>query len=592
MGGSQQVPKDIVQAQIHPSVKKIEPNAFSDCKELRYVEFSDGLEVIGHRAFYRCAKLTLIRLSSTTKEIEMEAFRSCKKLKHVLFNEGLEELGTSAFAECKAIQYLSFSSMMQLVGQNAFLGCTALQKVAFNFGLEKVESGAFSNCRKLKLVVMPSEVPSLLSDAIPDEAIIEDTRNEKFWTKVLRTAEDVEANLVKQYCTVAPSEEDQPENDISEPAHASELEEARMEIEMLKGLLKDMKSEAKKSHEDFEVASKDCDKLRKDIKTGRAQLEDALTLAEELQEELTFVDEQRQATQELLEKALDQRDELAKAKNNAELDRPNMVDFKEFEEHVDFIEAQAEETRKEFEKTAKECSSLQKENSSLRKKNKQLEQIMHMRNKEYMDLLAQHVDAQLQIMGAAPEQVMAVVKAPAKPQVKSQVKSPDTPSKKKKTVNATKSPGKSPETPSKKKKTVKKKKTSSPSRASTASTEPSDDALHSKKAVVAIPMPDIVPMPSEPVEELTDDAFSESEFGSERDILEESKIEVEPLAVDVVSEKVKQKDEWEDSLDTSNHSHKRIDWVGQIHEVTVSVTKDETCEDVLLGQFRSINKIY
>ncbi|CAJ1956717.1 unnamed protein product [Cylindrotheca closterium] len=609
MGGSQQVPKDTVRAHIHPTVKKIEPNAFSDCKELRFVEFSDGLEVIGHRAFYRCAQLAFVRLSSTTKKIETGAFRSCKKLKHVLFNDGLEELGTSAFAECKALQYLAFSSTIQLVGQGAFLGCSGLEKVAFNLGLEKVESGAFSNCRKLKFVYMPSEVCFLLSDAVPDEVIIENTRNEKFWTKVAVAAEEVEADLVEQYRTVESSEGGPPENDTSDLVHASELAEARKEIDMLKGLLNDMKRKAKTTEEDLESAAKDKDSLVEEIKKGRVQLEGALSLAEELQEELTFVDEQRQATQELLEKALDQRDELAEAKNMLELDQPNMVDVKDFEEHIDFIEAQAEETRKEFEKTARECAILQKENTALKKKNKQLEQVMQLRNKEYMDLLSRHVEAKLNSMEAAPEQVLAAVQ------------SPKTPSKKKKAVNAVKSS----QTPSKKKKASKKKR---PSLSPRATKEPSDDSVKSKKATVGIPAPELVEIvkqpsadsgkiekattgnstvhiteigkeplddsgknkdsmiplpdqmqtPSDPVGELSDGALSESEFGSEHDILDD----LEPVAV--ISENVEPDDDWEASSHQSS-CHESIDWLGKSHGVIISADgADDSGGNDLFGQ--------
>ena len=62
------------------------------CKNLRHVEFSEGLEKIGSEAF-AYSSIKCVDLPSSTKKIGAEAFSACKQLRSVRLNEGLEVLG-------------------------------------------------------------------------------------------------------------------------------------------------------------------------------------------------------------------------------------------------------------------------------------------------------------------------------------------------------------------------------------------------------------------------------------------------------------------------------------------------------------------
>lgn len=80
------------------SLRCIETQAFSMCKQLRRVDFAEGLVSIGWSAFYLCAIEKLI-LPKTLRVIEKEAFAS-NRIREVILPVGLEEIGDRVFVDC------------------------------------------------------------------------------------------------------------------------------------------------------------------------------------------------------------------------------------------------------------------------------------------------------------------------------------------------------------------------------------------------------------------------------------------------------------------------------------------------------------
>ncbi len=58
MGGDQEVPDGVRRVRIHLSVKIIRARAFYRRRNLIYVEFHDGIEIIEEDAFYWCLSLS------------------------------------------------------------------------------------------------------------------------------------------------------------------------------------------------------------------------------------------------------------------------------------------------------------------------------------------------------------------------------------------------------------------------------------------------------------------------------------------------------------------------------------------------------
>ena len=60
-----------------PRLKKLEPNAFQNCHELKHFDFPDGLETLGEECF-ASSGLEEVTLPSTLKEIGCEACKGCR----------------------------------------------------------------------------------------------------------------------------------------------------------------------------------------------------------------------------------------------------------------------------------------------------------------------------------------------------------------------------------------------------------------------------------------------------------------------------------------------------------------------------------
>ena len=67
--------------------------AFSQCINLRTVEFNRGLLTIGDWSFKGCAALGNVYFSSTITDVGEYAFDHCVNLREVVLNEGLESIG-------------------------------------------------------------------------------------------------------------------------------------------------------------------------------------------------------------------------------------------------------------------------------------------------------------------------------------------------------------------------------------------------------------------------------------------------------------------------------------------------------------------
>eukprot|EP00984_Skeletonema_dohrnii_P005422 scaffold1907_cov73-Skeletonema_dohrnii-CCMP3373.AAC.13 len=77
MGGDQEVPRDVRRVRIDKSVKIIPRLAFEGRRRLIYIEFHDGIEIIGEWAFAHCQLLRIVKLLGV-KIIKEGAFNNCE----------------------------------------------------------------------------------------------------------------------------------------------------------------------------------------------------------------------------------------------------------------------------------------------------------------------------------------------------------------------------------------------------------------------------------------------------------------------------------------------------------------------------------
>ena len=85
-------------------------------------EIPASVEGIG-RNLFRGSKMRQISLPAGLKRIEDDAFIECKNLQSIELPEGLQSVGRSAFAACDSIQSLRIPASLREIGDGAFCGC-------------------------------------------------------------------------------------------------------------------------------------------------------------------------------------------------------------------------------------------------------------------------------------------------------------------------------------------------------------------------------------------------------------------------------------------------------------------------------------
>jgi hypothetical protein len=68
------IPRDVIHVEVHPSVRAIKINAFRGCLELTTVNLGTKLEEIGVNAFYECKSLREVVIPPSVKKIKKNAF--------------------------------------------------------------------------------------------------------------------------------------------------------------------------------------------------------------------------------------------------------------------------------------------------------------------------------------------------------------------------------------------------------------------------------------------------------------------------------------------------------------------------------------
>ena len=176
-GSGQTVPKNITHVRFHPSVVKVDNNAFDSCRELRKVVLNEGLQKIGNSAFYACKSVESITLPSTVTEISQSAFNRCTSLREVALNKGLRKIGPAVFWDCASLQSIAIPSTVSEIGRSAFESCNSLRTVVFSDsnkmkktaltayliqnGLKKIEPNTFSDCKSLESITLPSTLTEI-----------------------------------------------------------------------------------------------------------------------------------------------------------------------------------------------------------------------------------------------------------------------------------------------------------------------------------------------------------------------------------------------------------------------------------------------
>ncbi len=167
----------------------INPDSLRGAVNLTEIILPDSITSIQQSAFFNCASLKNIKISSAVKEIAYDAFVDCKELEFevdennanykseqgcllskdgkifiagkAVIPDGVEELSMSAFHGRETLENIIIPESVKVIGASAFSGCVSLKEINVPSSVTKIGEYAFYGCNSLKEINVPSAVTEI-----------------------------------------------------------------------------------------------------------------------------------------------------------------------------------------------------------------------------------------------------------------------------------------------------------------------------------------------------------------------------------------------------------------------------------------------
>lgn len=184
-------PPDITEYQIHEGVEVICDNAFASSKIIE-ITLPKSIKYIGSEAFSSCKNLKFISLPNGLLTIQDDVFNGCISLSAINIPQSVEYIGINPFAFCdsikitndsphyvvennilmtqnrkKLIAYCGYNeniiipSTIEEIGQYGFGMCHSIKKISMFENVKIIEKGAFIECENLEEVIMPNSLSNV-----------------------------------------------------------------------------------------------------------------------------------------------------------------------------------------------------------------------------------------------------------------------------------------------------------------------------------------------------------------------------------------------------------------------------------------------
>lgn len=126
-------------------VVAIEEGAFQNTYYLRSIVIPESVTYIGKNAFSNCKNLSYVNFSSKLENLGA-AFDYCTSLKKVSLPDTLTKIVSNTFSNCTSLVTLNISSDTISIENNAFTNCTSLVTINILSNTTSIENNAFINC--------------------------------------------------------------------------------------------------------------------------------------------------------------------------------------------------------------------------------------------------------------------------------------------------------------------------------------------------------------------------------------------------------------------------------------------------------------
>ena len=146
---------------ISEGIEIIGDRAFSECMALKSVTIPNSVTSIGQGVFGACMALENITIPGGVSTIPLQTFMMCSKLESVTLLDGIESLGDRAFYSCGALKSIIIPDSVTSVGANVFTSCSKLESVTLSKGMTNIGRYMFTSCTSLKNITIPDNITSI-----------------------------------------------------------------------------------------------------------------------------------------------------------------------------------------------------------------------------------------------------------------------------------------------------------------------------------------------------------------------------------------------------------------------------------------------
>lgn len=134
---------NITKVVLPETIKTVGDKVFSECKNLKEVEFKSEYTSMGDGIFENSG-IVKVSLPTKLRKITDNMFKDCKSVTQVSFPDNLMGIGDSAFEGCTSIKSMIIGGTVQKIGKNAFANCGDDFKLSSVIG-SKTEKYAIDN---------------------------------------------------------------------------------------------------------------------------------------------------------------------------------------------------------------------------------------------------------------------------------------------------------------------------------------------------------------------------------------------------------------------------------------------------------------
>lgn len=121
---------------------------FSDCANLKSIEFKGQVTKIGAKVFMNCTSLTEIKLPESVTHLGGSCFMGCTSLTSVTWSKNLQQIGANTFDSCTALKSVTLNEGITSIGKQAFYG-SGLESISIPKSCKTITEQAFGACHNL-----------------------------------------------------------------------------------------------------------------------------------------------------------------------------------------------------------------------------------------------------------------------------------------------------------------------------------------------------------------------------------------------------------------------------------------------------------